>query len=97
MPDVPILIASMHDRAVKAGTGFRTSPDIPLLVQTQSEIAQETDCAFWNVYEAMGGQNSMLGFVNQNPPLAGTDYTHFTRRGAERIATLFLDFLKEEM
>lgn len=97
LPDVPILIASMHDRAIKTGTQFHTSPDIPLLVKAQSEIAQETDCAFWNVYEAMGGYDSMLGFVNQNPPLAGSDYTHFTRRGAEKIASLFLDFLREEM
>jgi len=96
MPGVPILIASMHDRAVKIGTEFKSSPDLPYLIAAQSEVAEATGCAFWNVYEAMGGYNSMIGFVNQNPPLAGTDYTHFTRRGADRIAKLFLDFIKEE-
>ncbi len=97
LPGVPILLASMHDRSVKEGTRFVTSPDIPLLVQTQSEIAKETGCAFWNVYEAMGGYNSMLDFVNQNPALASKDHTHFTRLGARKIADLFLDFLREEM
>ncbi len=94
--DVPILIAGMHDRAVRIGTQFQSSPDLPLLISAQSEAAEETDAAFWNVYAAMGGRNSMLDFVNQNPPLAGRDYTHFTRRGADRIAELFLDFLAFE-
>jgi lysophospholipase L1-like esterase len=96
MPKVPILIVSAHDRSIKVGTKYQTSPDIPILVKTQSEFAKETGCAFWNLYEAMGGYNSMLGLVNQNPPLAGKDYTHFTRRGADYVAELLLKFLKGE-
>lgn len=96
MPKVPILIVSMHDRSYKDGTQYKTSPDIPILVETQGEFARETGCAFWNLYEAMGGYNSMLELVNQNPPLAGKDYTHFTRRGADYVAELLLKFLKGE-
>ncbi|MDD2423814.1 MAG: hypothetical protein PHG34_06355 [Candidatus Cloacimonetes bacterium] len=96
MPKVPILIVSAHDRSIKDGTQYKTSPDIPILVETQSEFARETGCAFWNLYEAMGGYNSMLGLVNQNPPLAGKDYTHFTRRGADYVAELLLKFFKGE-
>lgn len=96
MPKVPILIISAHDRSIKDGTKYKTSPDIPILVKTQSEFSQETGCAFWNLYEAMGGYNSMLELVNQNPPLAGKDYTHFTRRGADYVAELLLKFLKGE-
>ncbi|MCB5253024.1 MAG: hypothetical protein RBR69_07905 [Candidatus Cloacimonadaceae bacterium] len=96
MPRVPILIISAHDRSIKDGTKYKTSPDIPILVKTQSDFAQETGCAFWNLYEAMGGYNSMLGLVNQNPPLAGKDYTHFTRRGADYVAELLLKFFKGE-
>jgi lysophospholipase L1-like esterase len=94
MGDVPILLVSVQDRSVRDGTAYKTSPDIPLLVKAQSEVAAETGCAFWNLYEAMGGYNSMLGFANQNPPLAGKDYTHFTRRGADRIAEMLLKFLQ---
>lgn len=94
--DVPILIVSMHDRAVKMGSRFQSSPDIPLLIAAQREAAEKTNVAFWNVYTAMGGENSMLDFVNHNPPWAGKDYTHFTRRGAERIAELFLEFIQAE-
>ncbi len=86
LPGVPILIVSAHDRSIKVNGSFQTSPDIPLLVNTQGEIASESGCAFWNLFEAMGGQNSMPGFVNASPPLAGKDYTHFTRAGANKIA-----------
>lgn len=94
--DVPILLISVQDRSIKDGAAYKTSPDIPLLVKAQSEVAAETGCAFWNLYEAMGGYNSMLGFANQNPPLAGKDYTHFTRRGADKIADMLLKFLQGE-
>lgn len=92
--EVPILLISVQDRSIKDGTGYKTSPDIPLLVKAQNEVAAETGCAFWNLYEAMGGYNSMLSFAQQNPPLAGKDYTHFTRRGADKIAELLLEYLK---
>lgn len=96
LDNVPILIVSVQDRSIKDSAGYKTSPDVPLLVKAQSEVAAETGCAFWNLYEAMGGYNSMPGYVNQNPPWAGKDYTHFTRRGADHLAELLLDFLKGE-
>ena len=85
LPGVPILLIGAHDRGVKIDGRVQTSPDIPLLVSVQSEVARETGCAFWNLFEAMGGHDSMLAYVNSSPPLAGKDYTHFTRAGAKRI------------
>lgn len=95
MPNVPILIVGMHDRSVKIDGEYKTSPDIPLLIRAQSEMASETGAGFFNLFEAMGGYNSMISYVNQNPPLASKDYTHFTRLGADKIAHMLLDFLFE--
>ncbi len=86
LPGVPILLVSAHDRSIKVNGRFETSPDIPILVNTQGEVASESGCAFWNLFEAMGGFNSMLGYVQASPPLAGKDYTHFTRAGADQVA-----------
>lgn len=88
LPGVPILILSAHDRSIKQNGVLLTSPDIPILVNTQGEIARETGCAFWNVFQAMGGLNSMPGYVKAKPALANLDYTHFTRAGANKIALL---------
>lgn len=93
MPGVPILIIGMHDRSVRLDTEYQTSPDIPLLIRAQSEMASETGAGFFNLFEAMGGYNSMQNYVNQNPPLASTDYTHFTRHGGDKIAWMLIDFL----
>ena len=39
----------------------------------------------------MGGRNSMLRWVESDPPLAGSDYVHFTPAGAERVASMLSD------
>ena len=93
MPGVPILIVSAHDRSVRQNGVFQTSPDIPILVSTQSGFAVETGSAFWNMFNAMGGLNSMPQYVQASPPLANLDYTHFTRAGADKIALMLYKVL----
>lgn len=85
MPGVPILLISAHDRSVRKGADYVTSPDIPILVTTQAKIAADTKSAFWNLLDAMGGLNSMRTWVQSNPPLASKDFTHFNRAGADKI------------
>ncbi len=94
LPGVPILLVSAHDRSVKENGVYVTSPDIPYLIQAQSKVASETGCGFWNLFAAMGGSGSMPAFVNHKPAWAGKDYTHFTRSGADHIATMLLGYLK---
>jgi len=94
LPGVPILLVSAHDRCVKDGGSYVTSPDIPYLIKAQHQIARETGCGFWNLFAAMGGAGSMPGYVNHKPAWAGKDYTHFTRSGADHIATMLLGYLK---
>jgi lysophospholipase L1-like esterase len=86
LPEVPILLLSVHDRSVKIEGKLQTSPDIPILVETQSRLADSTGCAFWNIFESMGGVNSMLAYAEADPRLANLDYTHFTLEGANKIA-----------
>jgi lysophospholipase L1-like esterase len=94
--DTPILLISAHDRSIKLEGSYRTSPDIPILVNTQGEIAIENGCAFWNLFAAMGGYNSMVNYVHSNPPLAQKDHTHFNRTGANHIADLLFDTLMDQ-
>lgn len=44
--------------------------------------------AFWNVFGAMGGENSMIRFVENN--WASKDYTHLSFRGGKEIASALL-------
>lgn len=86
LPEVPILLLSVHDRAVKIDGRLQTSPDIPILVETQAKLADSTGCAFWNMFETMGGLDSMQEFAEADPRLANLDYVHFTLVGANKIA-----------
>ena len=58
--------------------------------------AFKADCAFWDTYEAMGGENSMPSWVFSDPPLAEKDFTHFTIEGSKIIAQMFYKALMLE-
>ena len=87
-PNASILIAAPLDRAETAESGgFHTKPIIKKLVAAQRNVARESGVAFWNTYEAMGGEGSMAKWVKNG--LGGGDYTHPTPAGAGVIGDLF--------
>jgi len=91
-PNASILIASPLDRAETSdGGGIRTKPVIKRLVAAQRNVAKETGVAFWNTFEAMGGEGSMAKWMRTG--LAGGDFTHPTPQGAEVIGKLFYESL----
>jgi lysophospholipase L1-like esterase len=49
------------------------------------KVVIESDCAFFDMYDCMGGKNSMPVWVDQK--LAATDYIHFSPQGARKMAT----------
>lgn len=95
-PKASIILFSVHDKATKKGSEFVTDPTILRLIESQKSIASQTNIAYWSLFEAMGGQNSMQTWVNANPPLAFKDYIHFNDQGAKKVAQLFTEALIEE-
>ncbi len=91
-PNASILIASPLDRAEPAeGGGARTKPIIKRLVEAQRHVAKDTGVAFWNTFEAMGGEGSMAKWMRSG--LGGGDFTHPSPQGAEIIGDLFFKAL----
>ncbi|MEN8191741.1 MAG: hypothetical protein ABFS12_02920 [Bacteroidota bacterium] len=87
-PNTSFLLVGVHDKSIKKKKKFVTDPEIKKLIQSQKNIAKNTDIAFWNLFEAMGGENSMQHWVDANPPLAYSDYTHFTSQGTKKEAEM---------
>jgi hypothetical protein len=87
-PEASFLLISVPDRSYKADEGFATIPAIPFLVECQKRIAKKTEIAFWNLYQAMGGTNSMIGWVKHTPPWAALDYTHLSHYGSRKMADM---------
>ncbi len=85
-PQTSILLIGVGDRGIKRGTRFVTDPNIPLLLKVQQDIVSRTGVAFWNLFEAMGGYNSMETWVQSNYALL--DYTHPSQLGAARIGDM---------
>src|SRR5260221_2451911 len=85
-PESSILLLGISDRSYNMNGKFVTMPNILLMRRAQREIARRSRIAFWDVFAAMGGENSMVKFVAANPPLASKDYTHLTYRGGRKLA-----------
>ena len=79
--------------AHKVGDVFETYPMLEKVRDELKRTAFETGCGYWDLYEVMGGRNSMEAWVTADPPLAGTDYVHFTSKGAMRVAELLVHAL----
>jgi hypothetical protein len=84
-PDCAILIASVSDRSQSIEGEMQTMPSIPYLVRAQRKLAAETECLFWNVYQTMGGRNSMVNWVKAKPALANKDFTHINFAGGKKL------------
>lgn len=95
-PRADIIITSVSDKCYKKNGYFTTEPSIPLLVKVQQEVAKQCGVIFWNLFETMGGKNSMVKWVKANPPLANKDFTHFNFEGAEKIGTFFYRQLMQQ-
>lgn len=92
-PEASILIMSVQDKSKKNGSRFVTDPSVTKLVETQRRIAQKNGVAFWNLFQAMGGNDSMNDWVEKG--LAEKDYSHMKLTGAKKIADLLTEALLE--
>lgn len=88
-PNTSFILTSCPDRGFKRGTKFMTDPSIPKLLEAQKKIAENTNIAFWNMWEAMGGQNAIIDWVEANPPLASKDYVHVNHDGSKKLGQMF--------
>jgi hypothetical protein len=95
-PNTSILLISVGDKSYKKDGVFQTDPSVLLMVEAQKRLAKKNQLAFWNLYEAMGGNGSMVKWVEGDTAYANKDYTHFNFRGAHRIGKMLYDQLVNE-
>ncbi len=88
-PNAAFIVIGPGDMSIKDKTEYVTYPNLEEVRDALKKAAQVTGCMFWDMYEVMGGKNSMPKWVNANPALAATDYIHFSPQGAKKIAEEF--------
>ncbi len=94
-PNSSILMISPGDLGQKKGRKMITHPEIKKFISVQEKIAKKSNVAFWNMFEAMGGENSITQWVKASPPLAFKDYCHLTWDGGEVISQKLINALFE--
>ncbi len=85
-PQASILVIGPADMSVKEVADYVTHPQLENLRDAIKKTAFEYDCAFFDMYNCMGGYNSMLTWVEQG--IGAKDYIHFSSGGARKIAVL---------
>ncbi len=95
-PNASILLISVGDKSYRKDGVYQTDPSVPILVEAQKRMAKENKLAFWSLYDAMGGNGSMVHWVEGDTVLANKDYTHFNFKGAHKVGKLLFSKIISE-
>jgi hypothetical protein len=95
-PNASILLISVGDKSYRKDGVYQTDPSVPIMVETQKRMAKDNKLAFWSLYDAMGGNGSMVQWVEADTALANKDYTHFNFRGAHKVGKILFTKLMSE-
>jgi lysophospholipase L1-like esterase len=96
LPNASILLMSPMDRGERNESGeIDTLASIPRLVNTEAKIALDMNVAFFNTFEAMGGEGTMARWYAAEPRLVGADYIHPMPAGAKIVGELLFSALRE--
>ncbi|HLK20904.1 MAG TPA: GDSL-type esterase/lipase family protein [Bryobacteraceae bacterium] len=89
VPKASLLVMSPMDRGERNSSGqITTPPTLPRLVEIQRQIAEETGCAFFNTFQAMGGEGTMARWYENQPRLVSADFMHPLPAGAKKVGVL---------
>jgi len=91
-PQASILMIGPSDMSTNIDGTMTTYPLVPYMDQQFKKMAQEEGIAYWSIYDAMGGKDSMVRWVENG--LAGSDYVHFTRSGANNIGKKLFNWIE---
>lgn len=94
-PGVAVLIVSTADKSTKYDLEMKTDSAVVPLNTAQKRYAIKSESSFVNMYTLMGGDGSMIQWVEQEPARANKDYTHFNHRGAKEAANLIFTQLNK--
>lgn len=85
-PWTSILFVGPSDMSVNENGEMVTHPYLESVNEQLKSVVLKNKAAYFDMYRAMGGKNSMTIWVKEN--LAAKDYVHFSPVGARKIAAL---------
>jgi lysophospholipase L1-like esterase len=93
-PNASILVIGISDKGRKIKGEWQSDVTVRDLELVQRNVAASNGCAFFSLYEAMGGEGSIIAWVEDSiPKLANNDYTHLSRDGTKLTGKMIFDYL----
>ena len=91
VPEASLMLMSPMDRGQRTGLDeIQTMETIPKIVAIQRRVATDTGCAFFNTFEAMGGEGTMARWYNGPRRLVSADLIHPVPAGGRIVANAFV-------
>ncbi|NJK96234.1 MAG: hypothetical protein HC905_16155 [Bacteroidales bacterium] len=95
-PDIPVVVIGVNDISVNTTQGYTTNEAVTKVRDAQRRASFDAGCVFWDMFEGMGGENSMPSWVMAKPSLAQKDFIHLNSKGARIIGEMFYRSLMNE-
>jgi len=86
VPGVPILVVGVSDMGHLVNSVPAAYSSVEKVSAIQREAAAKTGAAFFDLLEFMGGPGSFIRWIEADPPLMRSDFTHFTHAGGALVA-----------
>lgn len=94
-PDASVIFIGPSDMSTLENGNYISYKHLPYLNDKLREVCVANGIAYWSMFDAMGGANSMQHWVDQE--LAKSDYTHFSPSGTKVISELFFTALSLDL
>jgi len=94
-PEASILFVGPSDMATMVNGELMSYALLPYLDAELKRSCLDNNVAYWSMFNAMGGENSLKYWFDQG--LMGSDYTHFTASGTKIISELFFTALNMDL
>jgi len=93
---IKILVIGPADMSHNEKGEMVTYPLLEKIIEQMRIASNNSGAAYWSLYHAMGGHNSMVRWVNTYPALAAPDYIHYTPKGSELISQVLYNAIERE-
>jgi lysophospholipase L1-like esterase len=80
--EADIVLLGCADRSFRYDNEYASAKGLPVIINMQQKIAFENGIHFYNTFESMGGNGSMINWVKSKPALAYKDYMHPNAAGS---------------
>jgi len=95
-PGTSLLLISTADKGFRYDGSWHTAKGVLPLIDAQYSMSKNTGADFFNLYNAMGGEDAIVRWANADPALANKDYTHANHRGAKKFAEFIFNAIMKE-